>query len=183
MPRRCLDGKSEFPTLRRNVVRRHSFLVLVLAFGLTSCLLAQDAAQGNQPANVAGQWLMSWQGRDGARQGKLQLQQDGSKLTGTLDGERGSTPVTGTVDGNNISFSTQGQGHRNFTMVYTGTVDGDKISGSFQPQGGQSGMGSGGSHHGGGQQNHSWTATRQTHDSNGPGAAGNDQSDDPQPGF
>ncbi|MGA7382725.1 MAG: hypothetical protein WBX03_17885 [Terriglobales bacterium] len=161
-------------------MRKHLYLILVLAFGLTTCLLAQDAAPGNsQPANVAGQWLMSWQGRDGARQGKLQLQQDGSKLTGTLDGERGSMPVTGSLDGNTISFSTQSQGRRNFTMVYTGTVDGDKITGTFQPQGG---MGGGG-HHGGGQQNHSWTATRQAGNSSNPGAADKDQSDDPQPGL
>jgi hypothetical protein len=159
-------------------VRKHFFLIFVLAFGLSSCLLAQDAA--SQPTNVAGKWQMSWQGRDGARQGTLQLQQDGSKLTGTMDGERGSMPVTGTVDGSNISFSAQSQGRRNFTMVYTGTVDGDKISGTFQPQGGQGG---GGGRHGGGSQNHSWTATRQAGNSSNPGAAEKNESDDPQPGF
>jgi len=167
-------------------VRRHLFLVFVLVFGLTSCLLAQDAAQGDsQPANVAGKWTMSWQGRDGAKQGALQLQQDGSKLTGTMDGERGSVPLTGTVNGNNISFSTQSQGRRTFTMVYSGTIDGDKMTGTSQPQGGQGGQGGmgGGGHHGGGQQNHSWTATRQAGNPSNPGAADNDQSDDPQPGF
>jgi hypothetical protein len=159
-------------------VRKHLSFLFIFALGLASCLLAQDATQGDsQPANVAGQWLMSWQGRGGARQGKLQLQQDGSKLTGTLDGERGAMPVTGSVDGSNISFSTQGRG--NFSMVYSGTVDGDKIAGTFQPQGGQGG--GGGGHHGGGQQNHSWTATRQAANPTSPGAADNDQSDDPQP--
>jgi hypothetical protein len=168
-------------------LRRHLSLVFVLACGLASCLLAQDAAQGDsQPANVAGKWQMSWQGRDGAKQATLQLQQDGSKLTGTLNGDRGSTPITGSINGNTISFSTQGQGRRNFTMVYTGSVDGDKISGNFQLQGGQGGEGSasGGGHHGGGQQNHSWTATRQTGNSSGSGASSkDDESDDPQPGF
>jgi len=125
---------------------------------------------------------MSWQGRDGARQATLKLQQDGSKLSGTLDGERGSAPVTGSVNGNNISFSTQTQGHRNFTMVYTGTVDGGKITGTFQPQGGQEGHGgSGGGGHHGGQQNHSWTATRQAANPSGTGAAESNPSDDPQP--
>jgi hypothetical protein len=161
-------------------VRKHLSFLFIFALGLASCLLAQDATQGDsQPANIAGNWQMSWQGRDGARQATLKLQQDGSKLTGTLDGERGSTPITGTVDGKNISFSTQSQGRRNFTMVYSGTVDGDKISGTFQPQGGQGG--GGGGHHGGGQQNHSWTATRQAANPTSPGAADNDQSDDPQP--
>ncbi|MFZ0286913.1 MAG: hypothetical protein WAL32_16925 [Terriglobales bacterium] len=163
-------------------MRKHFALIAVLAFGMASCLLAQDSAQGNsQPANVAGKWQMSWQGRHGTREATLQLQQDGAKLTGTLDGERGSMPVTGSVDGNNISFSTQGQGRQNFSMVYTGTIDGDKMTGSAQPQGGEGGMG-GGSHHGGGQRNHSWTATRQAGNSN-PGAAGNDQSEEVQPGF
>jgi hypothetical protein len=165
------------------MVRRHLALVFVLMFGLTSCLLAQDAAQSDsQTANVAGKWTMSWQGRDGAKQGALQLQQDGSKLTGTMDSDRGSVPVTGTVNGSNISFSTQSQGQRNFTLVYTGTVDGDKMTGTSQPQGGQDG-GHGGGHHGGGQHNHSWTATRQAGNSSGSGAASNDESDDPQPGF
>src|SRR5271168_3310002 len=125
---------------------------------------------------------MSWQGRDGAKQGTLQLQQDGSKLTGTLDGDRGSVPVTGSVDGNDISFSTQSQGRRTFTLVYSGTVDGDKISGSFQPQGGQGGAGGGG-HRGGSQQNRSWTATRQAAGSSGPTSHSNDESEEPQPGF
>ena len=170
-------------------MRKHLSLVFVMVCSLASCLLAQDAAQGDsQPANVAGKWQMSWQGRDGAKTAALQLQQDGSKLTGTLDGERGSAAITGTVNGNNISFTTRAQGHRNFTLVYTGTIDGDKMSGTSQPQGGQNGQGSqgggmgGGGHHGGGQQNHSWTATRQSGNSSGPTAPSKNQSDDPQPG-
>jgi hypothetical protein len=164
-------------------VRRHLSLIFVLVIGLTSCLLAQDAAQGDsQPANVAGKWTMSWQGRDGAKQGMLQLQQDGSKLSGTMDSDRGSVPVTGTVNGNNISFSTQSQGQRSFTLVYTGTIDSDKMTGTSQPQGGQ-GSGQGGGHHSGGQHNRSWTATRQSGNSGGSGAASNDESDDPQPGL
>jgi hypothetical protein len=162
-------------------VRRHLSLLFVLLFGLTSWLLAQDVTQGDsQPANVAGKWQMSWQGRDGAQQATLQLQQDGAKLTGTFDGERGTVPVAGSVNGNNISFSTQTQGRRNFTLVYTGSVDGDKMTGSFQPQGGHDG---GGEHRSGGQHNHSWTAIRQTGNSNGPASSNDEQSDEPQPGF
>jgi hypothetical protein len=169
-------------------VRKHLSLLFILTCVLTSCLFAQDSAQSDsQPTNIAGKWQMSWQGRDGAKQATLQLQQDGSKLTGTLDGDRGSVPITGSVNGNNISFSTQSQGRRNFSMVYTGTVDGDKITGSVQPQagqgGGEGGM-AGGGHRGGGQQNHSRTATRQAANPSGQGASSNDdQSDDPQPGF
>jgi hypothetical protein len=163
-------------------VRKHVSLIFVLAFGLVSAVLAQDTAQDSaQPANVAGKWVMSWQGRDGARQGQLQLQQDGSKLTGTMDGERGSVALSGSINGNSISFSTQAQGHHNFTLVYTGTVDGDKISGTFQHQGSGEGGENGGGRHGG-QHNHSWTATRQTGNPSG-STSGEDQSDDPQPGF
>ena len=94
-------------------MRRHSSFVFVLVFALTSCLLAQDAASGSsESTNLAGKWKMSWQGRNGQRQGTLQLQQDGSQLTGTLAGERGSVPVTGSVNGNNISFSVKMQGRR-----------------------------------------------------------------------
>jgi hypothetical protein len=131
--------------------------IVVLILGVASGLWAQDAAQnGDQAANVAGSWQMSWQGRGGSEQASLQIQQDGSKLSGTFNGPRGSSALTGSVQGNQVSFNVQMQGRRTFTLVYTGTLDGDKLSGTMQPQ-----NGGGGGHGEGGHQNHSWTATRQ----------------------
>jgi hypothetical protein len=121
-------------------------------------LLAQDSESNNsQPTNIGGAWQLSWQGRDGSQQATIQIQQDGSKLSGTFQGPRGSSPLTGSVDGNNVSFSVQMQGRRTMTLAFTGTIDGDKMSGTLQPQGG----GGGREGRGGGQGNHSWSAVRQ----------------------
>ena len=126
-------------------------LTLILALLLPA--FSQDA----QPAKVAGSWQLSWQGRRGAQQGTLDLQQDGSKLTGTFQGPRGSSPLSGNVQGNQISFTVQmGGERRNFSMAFTGNVDGDKMSGSITGGLGGHGGGQDGEH-----ENHSWSATRQ----------------------
>jgi hypothetical protein len=124
-------------------------------------LLAQDSQSNNsQPVNIGGAWQVSWQGRNGTQQATMQIQQDGSKLSGTFQDSGGSSPVTGSLAGNNVSFSVQIQG-RPMTLAFTGTIDGDKMSGTFQPQGGGSGGGGRGGRGGGGQGNHSWTGARQ----------------------
>ncbi len=134
---------------------KRNIYALLLSLTLAWCVsaLAADA-----PA-VAGNWQVSWQGRQGTQQGTLQFQQDGSKLTGTMEGERGSAPLSGTVNGNTVSFTVEMKGERrSMTLAFTGTVDGDKMSGTFQPQGGGGG-GRGG--RGGQEGGHTWTATRQ----------------------
>ena len=124
-------------------------------------VLAQDSQSNNsQSPNIGGAWQLSWQGRDGSQQATIKIQQDGSKLSGTFQGPRGSSALSGSVDGNNVSFNVQMQGRRTITLAFTGTIDGDKMSGTLQPQGG------GGGHEGrgggqGNQGNHSWTAVRQ----------------------
>ena len=178
-------------------MKRHFSIAAVLMLGLASCAFAQDAAQSSAPANVAGKWQMTWQGfRGGQQQGTLTFQQDGSNLTGTFEGPRGSTPLTGSVDGNNISFTVQIQARRTITMAYTGSLSGDKLSGTFRMQGPPSGQGgegdqngdanpSGGQggghmrrgHRGGDEQSHTWTATRQNNSSS-PSATSGDDSDD-----
>jgi len=175
-------------------VQKHFFIVAVLVLGLASCALAQDAAQTSAaPANVAGKWQITWQGFKGAeQQGTLTFQQDGSNLTGTFEGPRGSTPLTGKVDGSNISFTVQIQARRTMTMNYTGALSGDKLSGTFQMQGAPAGQGgdeSGqsaqggeqgghmrGGHRGSGNQSHAWTATRQANSSS-PSASSDDPDD------
>jgi hypothetical protein len=135
------------------------FPIVLVCLVAAPLLLAQDAlgqdAQSNQSqsTNIGGAWQLSMQGRDSAQQASMQLQQDGSKLSGTFQGPRGSSPLTGSVDGNNISFNVQMQGRRGaMTLAFTGTVDGNKMSGTLQPQGGHEG-------HGGGSR--SWSAVRQ----------------------
>ena len=137
-------------------------------------LLAQDSESNHsQPVNIGGAWQLSWQGRDGSQQATIQIQQDGSKLSGTFQSPRGSSQLTGSVSGNNVSFSVQMQGRRTITLVFAGTIDGDKMSGRLQPQGG------GGGHEGrgGGQGDHSWNAVRQQGNS-GRSEPANDDEDD-----
>ena len=123
-------------------------------------LLAQSSNSNNsQPASIGGAWQISWQGRGGSQQATMQIEQDGTKLSGKFQDSGGSSPVTGNIAGNNVFFSVQVQG-RPMTLAFTGTIDGDKMSGTFQPQGG-SGGGGGRGGRGGGQGNHTWSGARQ----------------------
>src|SRR6202790_3455384 len=125
------------------------FFAFLLAAPL---LLAQDSESNNsQPANIGGAWQISWQAGSGPQQATMQIQQDGSKLSGTFQDSGGSSPVTGSIAGNSVSFSVQVQG-RPMTLAFTGTIDGDEMSGTFQSQGG-SGGGGGRGGRGGGQVN------------------------------
>jgi hypothetical protein len=152
----CLHRRNHFR--EANLIKR-PYPIIFLCLLAAPLLLAQDAESNqSQSTNIGGAWQLSWQGREGTQQATIQIQQDGSKLSGTFQGPRGSSPLSGSVDGNNISFNVQMQGHRGtMTLAFTGTIDGNKMSGTFQPQGG------GGGHegHGGGQGSHSWSAVRQ----------------------
>ncbi len=150
---------------------------IVLVFLLAApLLLAQDSESNNsQPTNIGGAWQLSWQGRDGSQQATIQIQQDGSKLSGTFQGPRGASQLTGSFSGNTVSFSVQMQERRTITLAFTGTIDGDKMSGTLQPQGG-----GGGGHEGrgSGQGDHSWSAVRQQGKSGQSEPAQNQNEDD-----
>ena len=135
------------------------FFVVVLS--ILALVPVLWAAENDQATSLSGNWQLSWQGRQGTRQATLQLQQDGTQLSGTLKGERDSTPVTGSIQDNKVSLNVKMQGERRtVTLAFKGTVDGDKMNGTFQMQGG--GGGRFGRRGGQGQQlDHSWTATRQ----------------------
>jgi OAA-family lectin sugar binding domain len=138
-----------------NVIKRLypiAFIFLLAA----PLLLAQDSQSNNsQPANIGGDWQISWQARNG-QQATIQIQQDGSNLSGTFQDANGSSSVTGSIAGNNVSFSVQIQG-RPMSLAFTGTIDGNKMSGTFQPQGGGGSRGG----RGGGQGSHTWSGVRQ----------------------
>jgi hypothetical protein len=133
--------------------------IVFTVFVLTPLLRAQDSQSNNsQPANIGGAWQISWQGRGGSQQGTIQIQQDGTTLSGTFQDSGGSSSqLSGSVAGNNVSFSVQAQGGP-MTLAFTGIIDGDKMSGTFQPQGGGGGRGG---RRGAGQGSHSWSAVRQ----------------------
>ena len=149
--------------MRRRVYR----LVLLLALILCRAAWAADEA-----ADVAGNWQIQCQGRQGSQQGTLTLQQNGSELTGAMQSPRGSAPLSGELKGNAITMKVHIQEEqRSFALAFTGTVEGDKMSGTFQPQGGHGGHGGG--HGGNGQSSRTRTATRQNGSTSQPDQTGN----------
>src|SRR5438309_661725 len=115
-----------------NVIKR-LYPILFICLFAAPLLFAQDSESNNsQPANIGGTWQISWQARSGTQQATMQIQQDGSKLSGTFQDSNGSSPLTGSIARNSVSFSVQVRG-RPMTLAFTGTIDGDKMSGTFQP--------------------------------------------------
>lgn len=125
---------------------------LILVAGLCLVLVSLARVASAQDANVAGSWDLSSPGRDGNMVTQtLALQQDGTKLSGVLKGQRGDAPVTGSIGGKNISFSvTRSTPNGDFKIDYTGTVDGDAMKGTFTVMG----------------NSREWTAKRSTSGSN-----------------
>jgi hypothetical protein len=99
----------------------------------------QDSSANSGAASLSGNWQMSWTSANGAqRQGTMEIKQDGTKLSGKFQGERGSAAVTGSLDGNQVSLKVRLPRRQ---VSFSGTVNGDKMSGTTE-------------------QGASWTATR-----------------------
>ena len=99
------------------------------------------AANNNNPSSsVSGDWQVSWAAANGnQREVSMQIKQDGSKLSGTFQGERGSAPLIGKIEGNQVSFNVKLPRRQ---LSFTGIVDEGKMRGTTE-------------------QGASWTATRQ----------------------
>jgi len=112
---------------------RKCIFIAALCFSVLSLVHVASA----QDAKVAGSWDLSAPGRDGnVVTQTLTLQQDGTKLSGTVKGARGEAPVTGTVTANNISFSvTRTTPNGEVKIEYTGTVNGDAMKGTLTVMG------------------------------------------------
>ena len=138
---------------------------LFLGFA-AALLLATNVALAAQNAEVAGEWLMTISTPNGDRTITLNIEQDGSTLTGTsvAEGQEEPSELTGTIDGNNITLNGVrlggrgrggggggGGGGGRGGAPWEGTVDGDTMSGerTFAGRGGGEGM------------TITWTATRQ----------------------
>ncbi len=121
--------------------------VAKVAFVCALLLTAGWAARAaDEFAKVAGTWELSMKGREGTITQTLTIEQDASKIKGTLKGERGDSDFEGTVTGNKISFTVKRDTPRGeMTVEYAGTVDGDSIKGTMQ----------------GGRFSRDWTAKRQ----------------------
>ena len=98
--------------------------LLIVTVALVSIAVAADA-------NVAGPWNIKVGGDAGAADQKIDLKQDGNKLSGTFKGPRQSGTVEGTINGNDIKFHVKA-----FVPIdYVGTVDGDSMKGTLSGRG------------------------------------------------
>ena len=95
-------------------------LVVFAAVGL--------AAVGQEPANVAGDWMLEvTTDGGGTTTPSVMLEQDGTTLSGHYSSEAlGEADVTGTVTGNDFTFSLEAdlQGQA-IDVTYTGTLQED----------------------------------------------------------
>jgi len=98
-----------------------AFLLLVVC---ASVAFAADA-------NVTGSWNIKVSGHAGTADQKMDLKQDGNKVSGTFKGPRQSGTIEGTVDGDNIKFRVKAF----VPMEYVGTVDGDTMKGTLTGRG------------------------------------------------
>lgn len=119
--------------------KAHSLLcgALLALWAATPAWGQQEARQ--QPVDVSGTWEISSETPRGTMTRTVTFEQDGSSLTGTMEGQQGSVPIEdGAVEGNTISFSVVfSRGDRSFTVVYRGTVDGDTAKGTFETSRGE----------------------------------------------
>jgi imidazolonepropionase-like amidohydrolase len=91
---------------------------------------AGDAPAGDI-VQVAGTWTVDVTG-ELAQTFTMRLTQEGTTLTGTLDGAMGSLPVTGSMDGTRITLNaTLVLGGQSIPLTFAGEVRGDEASGTL----------------------------------------------------
>jgi hypothetical protein len=102
---------------------RFCFLVLALALTATA-VFAQSG--------VAGNWTLTFQTPNGAREAQAVLKVDGSKLTGTISSEAGEAKFEGTVKGNTFAVTLDVQTPNGpLSIGLDGEVTGDAMKGTM----------------------------------------------------
>ncbi len=95
---------------------------------------AEPGAELDQPpaADLSGTWSIGIDSEAQSYEGTLELEQDGARFDGTLEGEFGTLDVDdGRVSGEEVSFSvTADIGGEAMEVTFSGTVSGDRMSGS-----------------------------------------------------
>lgn len=120
---------------------------ICIAVALFTGIILPVAGQDPATANVSGNWSVSTQGQRGSGTHKMTINQDGSKMSGTLESDRGDEDLQGSVEGNDIHFTVSIKTPRGaMTLEYSGKVQGGSMKGTLQ-----SPIGSG-----------SWSAKRQS---------------------
>src|SRR5215510_7527014 len=120
-------------------VRWIELLVLIAAFAAPAAARPRSPQAAVVPADVAGNWDVSFTTPNGPIPGYLRLKKDGDKLTGFVGSQMGESPAQAEVKGKDLSvwFTFQSQ-NGPLEIVMNGAVAGDKIAGTFT-FGGQAG--------------------------------------------
>ena len=86
-----------------------------------------------QDVSVTGDWEMTTQSPRGERASDIHFDQDGEKLTVTMQMMSEEVTAEGTVKGNKIEWEvTRSTQRGDMTISYSGTVEGDTMSGEAQ---------------------------------------------------
>jgi hypothetical protein len=113
-------------------MRTHTALGAVLAL---VCTVVPAAAQ----SSVTGAWKASFVTPDHSYPARIELAQDGEKLTGSLGSDQGESKLTGTVHGTSITFKFDTRdpgGSGNMLAIgVTGTIETDGLKGEFTVDG------------------------------------------------
>jgi hypothetical protein len=87
----------------------------------------------SQDINVTGDWEMTTQSPRGERISDIHFEQEGEKLTVTMQLRGEEVTAEGTVKGNKIEWIvTRSTQRGEFTISYSGTVEDDTMSGEAQ---------------------------------------------------
>ncbi|HXK07780.1 MAG TPA: hypothetical protein VMS37_35630 [Verrucomicrobiae bacterium] len=116
---------------------RRSFIVCTVMAGMAAAAFAAD---------VTGTWTGQMNGPDGGMTIAFHFKQDGSRLTGSVDGPGGEPMqiTDGKVDGDKISFAVVFDGGGGgMKILHEGTVKGDEITLNIKMDGGPGGPGGG----------------------------------------
>jgi len=104
---------------------------LTVAFALFFLLIG---FVGAYDVDVTGDWEMTMVTPRGERTRTVHFEQNGEKITVTMEGrEGGEITGEGTIKGNEIEWTISRSTPRgDMTMSYKGTVDGDSMSGTVE---------------------------------------------------
>ena len=101
---------------------------------MTAVLLAVSWAAGAAvaQADLSGSWTFEIENPQGSTTRSMELEQDGSAVTGTTAGDTGATSsVSGTVDGNTVELTYTVPALGGLAITMAGTVDGSTMSGTM----------------------------------------------------
>jgi hypothetical protein len=112
---------------RRELMKKQLFILLALTAVLSFTVYGLLT-------DVSGDWDMTISSQRGERTSVMTIEQDGDKITVTMEGFRGDEMTgEGTVSGENIEWTVKMETPRGeFSITYKGIVSGDTMSGEAQ---------------------------------------------------